>query len=125
MRLLLDTHIYLWWLSDDPKLGLAARSAILAATEVMVSSASIWECAIKSHLGKLAVDLDELVAHISASGFRELPVWAKHAAMVASLPDLHRDPFDRILVAQAVCEPLRLLTSDRTLAAYSPLVEVV
>lgn len=125
MRILLDTHIYLWWLQDHPNLSQAARAQILAASEIYISSASIWEASIKAGIGKLEVDINQLVAEIANSGFQELPISAKHAAMVAQLPDIHRDPFDRILVAQALCEPLRLLTTDRILADYSELIETV
>jgi len=122
MRVLLDTHVFLWWLQDHPNLSAAARTKIVSATDVYVSSASIWEASIKVGIGKLEVDIDQLVAEIDNSGFRELPVSAKHAAMVTRLPDIHRDPFDRILVAQALCEPLRLLTADNMLSGYSELV---
>lgn len=125
MRILLDTHMYLWWLQDHPKLSQAARAMIVAATDVYISSASIWEASIKIGIGKLDADIEQLVAEIDNSGFKELPVAARHAAMVTRLPDLHRDPFDRILVAQALCEPLRLLTADAILRGYSELVEVV
>jgi PIN domain nuclease of toxin-antitoxin system len=125
MRILLDTHIYLWWLQDHPNLSQAARSRIAGASKVYVSSASIWEATIKASIGKLAVDVNQLVVEIANSGFDELPISARHAAMVAQLPDIHRDPFDRILVAQALCEPLRLLTADSMLSGYSELVETV
>jgi PIN domain nuclease of toxin-antitoxin system len=125
MRILLDTHIYLWCVNDDRKLSKAARAIIVSATEVYVSSASIWEASIKAGLGKLEVDVNELVDAIALSGFQELPVTARHAAMVRGLPEVHRDPFDRLLIAQALCEPLRLLTADDILANYSELVHVV
>jgi PIN domain nuclease of toxin-antitoxin system len=125
MRLLLDTHIYLWWLEDHPKLSEQAKRKIATAAEVYVSSASIWEASIKAGIGKLDVDVDELVVQIEASGFQELPISARHAAAVRSLPGLHNDPFDRLLVAQAICEPLRLLTHDDKLKGYSELVEVI
>jgi PIN domain nuclease of toxin-antitoxin system len=125
MRLLLDTHIYLWWLQDSAKLSKKVRAKIISAVEVYVSSASIWEAAIKVKLGKLSVDVDQLVVEIERSGFRELPVSARHAAAVMQLPDLHRDPFDRILVAQAICEPLRFLTADEALTGYSELVSLI
>ena len=125
MRLLLDTHIYLWAVTDNPKLTIAARKIITEADEVFVSSASIWEASIKAGLGKLDVDVKLLVTEIAASGFKELPVRAVHAALVQDLPDIHRDPFDRILVAQALSEPLRLLTADGHLAAYTDLVITV
>jgi PIN domain nuclease of toxin-antitoxin system len=125
MRILLDTHIYLWWLQDHPKLSQTARALIVDASEVYISSASIWEATIKAGIGKLEADIDQLVAEIANSGFLELPISAKHAATVAQLPDIHRDPFDRILVAQALCEPLRLLTADGILGGYSELIETV
>ncbi|MEO7773371.1 MAG: type II toxin-antitoxin system VapC family toxin [Steroidobacteraceae bacterium] len=125
MRILLDTHVYLWWLQDHPKLSKNARRKIVSAAEVYVSSASIWEASIKAGMGKLDVDVNALVAEIENSGFRELPVTARHAAMVMQLPDVHRDPFDRILIAQALCEPLRFLTVDDVLQRYSELVITV
>ena len=125
MRILLDTHIYLWWLQDHPNLSKSARVRIVAASRVYISSASIWEATIKTSIGKLKVDVNQLVMEIANSGFEELPISAKHAAMVAQLPDIHRDPFDRILVAQALCEPLRLLTADAMLGQYSELVETI
>ena len=122
MRLLLDTQIYLWYLADSRRLTAASRHAIEAAEAVFVSAASIWEAAIKSGLGKLTADIDSVVSGISASGFDELPVSARHAASVRLLPAHHRDPFDRLLVAQALSEPLRLLTADAALEGYSDLV---
>lgn len=125
MRLLLDTHVYLWSVTDDRKLTKAARKLILDADDVFVSSASIWEASIKAGLGKLDVDVNLLVSEIEASGFSELPVRAVHAAMARDLPDIHRDPFDRLLVAQALSEPLRLVTSDGHLSKYTDLVITV
>jgi PIN domain nuclease of toxin-antitoxin system len=93
-----------------------------AADEVFVSSASIWEVAIKVRLGKLNVDVDALVSAIAESGFTELAVRASHAARVAGLPLHHSDPFDRLLIAQALAEPLHFLTADRILRRYSDLV---
>ena len=122
MRLLLDTHIFLWAVAGSRLLKPAARRAIQAADQVYVSAASIWEVAIKAPLGKIKADPDELVAAIEASGFVELPVRAAHAAGVARLPLHHHDPFDRLLVAQAIAEPLKLLTADATLARYSNIV---
>lgn len=125
MKLLIDTHVYLWWLQDSPKLSEKARKQIQDATEVYVSSASIWEATIKASIGKLSVDIDQLVAEISKSGFQALPITAAHAATVARLPDIHKDPFDRILIAQAMSEPLRFLTADGLLQSYSELMELV
>ena len=125
MRLLLDTHVFLWCVRDDRQLGKSARATIAGATAVYVSSASIWEATIKKAIGKLEVDLDALVRAIAGSGFVELPITARHAAAVARLPDVHRDPFDRLLVAQAMSEPLRFLTADSMLKGYSDLVDVI
>lgn len=118
MRLLLDTHIFLWIATNDPRLSTRARRLISAADERFVSSASIWEAAIKAGLGKLDIDVGELIRAISASGICELPVRAVHGAAVRDLPHHHRDPFDRLLVAQARHEPLRLVTADAHLARY-------
>ena len=125
MRLLLDTHIFLWAVAGSVSLTAKARKTIEAAEAVFVSAASIWEIAIKTRLRKINADPDALVAAIDASGFIELPVLAAHAARVGALPPLHTDPFDRLLVAQAIAEPLRLLTADAALKAYSELVTVV
>jgi PIN domain nuclease of toxin-antitoxin system len=122
MRLLLDTHIFLWVVSGSTSLSTAARGAIEAADEVYVSAASIWEIAIKARLGKILADPDELVAAIAASGFIELPVLASHAAAVSRLALHHNDPFDRLLIAQAITEPLKLLTADAQLVSYSDVV---
>jgi PIN domain nuclease of toxin-antitoxin system len=125
VRLLLDTQVYLWYLADSRKLPASARREIAGAEEVFVSAASIWEAAIKAGLGKLNAAADDLVAGIGASGFAELPVSARHAARVRTLPQHHRDPFDRLLVAQALHEPLHLLTADAALRRYSELVVTV
>jgi PIN domain nuclease of toxin-antitoxin system len=125
MRILLDTHVYLWWLQDSPKLSSLARDTITSATEAYVSSVSLWEAAIKISIGKLEADMGELAAQILPCGFIELPVTSRHVLQLMHLPDLHRDPFDRMLVAQAMCEPLRLLTADAQVASYSDLVDLV
>jgi PIN domain nuclease of toxin-antitoxin system len=122
MRLLLDTHIYLRHVSDDPALSAKARNIILAADSIHVSSASLWEIAIKVKLGKINANLDRLIEKLETSGFYELPVTARHAAHVAQLPLFHGDPFDRMLIAQSLIEPLYLLTADRQLSQYSDLV---
>ncbi|RQS11142.1 type II toxin-antitoxin system VapC family toxin [Burkholderia sp. Bp8998] len=118
MRLLPDTHIFLWIVTNDPKLGARARKLISGAYEPFVSSASIWEAAIKAGLGKLDIDVGRLICSIDTSGVRELPVRAVHGAAVRDLPHHHRDPFDRLLVAQARHEPLQLVTADAQLARY-------
>lgn len=125
MRLLLDTSIVLWAMADDPRLSAAARERIGKATSVHVSAVSIWEMSIKAALGKLKADVDAVAELIPKAGFVELPLTFEHARAVHRLPDHHRDPFDRMLVAQAISEPLRLLTSDRALGRYGDLVEVI
>lgn len=122
MRLLLDTHVFLWAVAASPLLKPAARRFIERADAVYVSAASVWEIAIKARLGRIVADPQELAAAIAASGFVELPVTAVHAAGVGRLELHHHDPFDRLLIAQALAEPLRLLTADETLARYSDLV---
>ena len=125
MRLLLDTQIYLWWLTDSRKLGKAARERIESADEVYVSAASIVECEQKIAAGLLDGDAEELASGIRASGFLELPVRVRPAATAASLARVEgADFFDRLLVAQAMTEPLRFLTANGVLKQYSELVEV-
>jgi PIN domain nuclease of toxin-antitoxin system len=126
VNLLLDTHTLLWFLNDAPQLVPTATSLIVdPANRKFVSMATCWEIAIKVRLGKVSADPDEVVLAIEASGFHELPVRATHAAAVSRLELRHSDPFDRLLVAQAMTEPLRLLTADAALAPYSELVVVV
>jgi PIN domain nuclease of toxin-antitoxin system len=125
MRLLLDTHVFLWAVAGSPHLKPATCRSIQSAERVYVSAASIWEVAIKARLGKIKANPDDLVAAIEASGFLELPVRAAHAAGVAALAPHHTDPFDRLLVAQAIAEPLRLLTADAVLARYSDVVTLI
>jgi PIN domain nuclease of toxin-antitoxin system len=125
MRLLLDTHIFLWAVSGAPMLKPAIRHFIEDADEVFVSAASIWEIAIKARLGKIQADPQELTAAIELSGFAELAVTAAHASGVARLHAYHNDPFDRLLIAQAIAEPLKLLTADDALTKYSELVLLV
>jgi PIN domain nuclease of toxin-antitoxin system len=122
MKLLLDTHIYLWWLADSSCLTASARKMIETAEKVYISSASLWESAIKSGIGKLDVNQEELVAGILESGFAELPVKSEHTVALLRLENHHKDPFDRMLIAQALSEPLHLLTADSILTRYSTLV---
>ena len=122
MRLLLDTHILLWAVTGSRSLKPKSRRLMEQADQVYVSAASIWEIAVKTRLGRIDADANELVAAIEASGFVELPVRGVHAAGVARLPLLHTDPFDRLLIAQALAEPLRLLTADAVLSQYSDLI---
>jgi PIN domain nuclease of toxin-antitoxin system len=125
MRLLLDTHLLLWALAEPDRLGADLRDLLEdPAQEVLFSAASIWEIAIKSALGRadFAIAPEEVLSEALATGFVELPVRAEAALRVASLAPHHRDPFDRLLVAQALSEPLRLYTADRALEPYSELV---
>lgn len=122
MRVLLDTHVLLWALADPVRIGAAAREAIeLRENDVFFSAASIWEVAIKARLLRMqfGVDADGIATAAAKIGFEELPVRAGHAAGVARLPPHHKDPFDRILVCQAIAESMRLMTTDRAIAAYS------
>lgn len=119
-RLLLDTQVWLWWQTDDSRLGVGARAAISGASEVRFSAVSAWEIAIKSALGKLTLPRGhDIVAELEKDGFLELPVHLSHALAVRKLPDIHRDPFDRMLVAQALSEGLSIVTGDRQLEGYS------
>lgn len=121
MRILLDTHVALWAISDSPKLSAAVRRLILSPdNEIYVSAASIWEIAIKHGLNRSNMPLsgEEAKNYFQEAGYLLLPVTADHAAAIDTLPPHHADPFDRMLVAQALLEPLRLLTHDSTLARY-------
>ena len=122
MRLLLDTHIVCWHIYDSQRLPQNARRLILEAETVFVSSASIWEIAIKARLGKIDANPQRVFDSIEPSGFHGIPVLASHAVMVSTLPLYHTDPFDRLLIAQAISEPLHLLTADSQLKQYSELV---
>jgi PIN domain nuclease of toxin-antitoxin system len=118
MRLLIDSHALLWWLEGGERLSAEAREAIMSRhNEVAVSVASLWELAIKQSLGKLRIEAD-LREHVRYNNFAELPVLGEHASAVRTLPRNHGDPFDRLLVAQARCEGLTLVTRDRRLASY-------
>ena len=126
MRLLLDTHVLLWWLLDDVALPAQARTLIAdPANTVFLSPMTLWEIAIKTRLGKIAADVDDVRTAATQSGLIPLPFTEAHASEVAPLPDHHRDPFDRALVAQARREPMRLLTHDHMLAAYGEHVLLV
>lgn len=121
MRFLLDTHIAMWIVGDPGRVSPAARAVISDdANDVIFSVASIWEIAIKASLRKphFAAEPESVRKQLIANGFTELPITSEHAFVVAALPWLHKDPFDRILIAQAIAENLTLLTADTTLARY-------
>jgi len=122
MRLLADTQIVYWFYHEPEKLSATARQHLDDADAVYVSAASVWEIAIKVKLGKLKADPQRLVQRIEAAGMLELPVSSRHTVLMADMPLLHTDPFDRLLIAQAMSEPLHLLTSDTRLRQYSELV---
>jgi PIN domain nuclease of toxin-antitoxin system len=127
MRLLLDTHFALWWQTGDPRVTDEVRQLVETADEVLVSQVSLWELTIKAGLGKLRIELPVFVEQVEAMGFAWLPIDNAHILKLADLPsfDDHRDPFDRLLVAQSLAEPLILLTVDGKLARYGSTVRVI
>lgn len=125
MRILLDTHVLLWALTGDARLGKARTMILDRANDIAVSTASYLELAIKASQGKIDVDLGQIRSAVDASGYDELPIVGAHAEVLAGLPWHHKDPFDRILVAQALAEPMRLLTADPAVARYSDTVMLV
>jgi PIN domain nuclease of toxin-antitoxin system len=120
MRVLLDTHVVLWWLSDDPALGDDIKGLLDAEPDAYVSAATLWEISIKQALGKLGPA--DLAERVRDAGFRELPMTMAHALVAGRLPEIHRDPFDRMLVAQAQCEDLTLVTRDEYIHKYDVLI---
>ncbi|MFZ5504341.1 MAG: type II toxin-antitoxin system VapC family toxin [Pseudomonadota bacterium] len=125
MNILLDTHVALWAITDSPRLRAPARDLIASpSNQIWISAATIWEISIKHTLarGDMPVSGSAALRHFNSSGFRMLPVEAEHAVAVEALPALHQNPFDRILVAQALTEPMRLITHDATVARYSDTV---
>ena len=123
-RLLLDTHVWLWWQCDDRRLGSATRHAIAEADEVRFSAVSVWEISIKRSLGRLTLPRGaDIEAELQRDGFLPLAIEIAHARALEALPNIHRDPFDRMLVAQAIVESLTFATADDALARYGiPLV---
>lgn len=122
MRVLLDTHLLYWWFYEPDKLSAAALERIKSAEEVFFSSASLWEIAIKVRLGKIKADPRQILRWTGQSDFVEVPIFSRHTLLVAALPMHHSDPFDRLLISQAMSEPLHLLTADAQLKPYSKLV---
>lgn len=122
MNLLLDTHVLLWWMADDPALGVRARKAVADPENgVWVSAASAWEIAIKAGLGRLTLPgpvAEVLPAALSDSDFLTLPITVEHALRVSALPPVHADPFDRILIAQAITQAWTIVTADAVFARY-------
>jgi len=119
VKLLLDSHAFLWWLADDSKLSAEAKKAVADPSSIVhVSAATVWELAIKAALGKLDLDGADLVKEIEENDFVELPITARHALAAATLPRHHEDPFDRMLIAQAQIEGLTVVTRDPAFRAY-------
>lgn len=128
MRILLDTHIMLWALVDSPRLPESARELIMdGANDIYFSAVNVWEVAIKRVLVRkeMPVSASQLMSFAREAGYTELPITSAHVAAVEKLPHHHADPFDRMLVAQAMAEPLRLLTHDSELSAYGDAVMFV
>ncbi|MGH8607900.1 MAG: type II toxin-antitoxin system VapC family toxin [Gammaproteobacteria bacterium] len=128
MRLLLDTQIALWWLTHAKQVPAKAREWVEQAEDgVFVSQTTFWELAIKANLGKLRLDLPKFARQIERDGFRWLRIDNRHLLTVARLPsfDDHKDPFDRLLVAQSMTEPLILLSTDAKLSRYGTTVQIV
>jgi PIN domain nuclease of toxin-antitoxin system len=122
MNLLLDTHVLLWWMADDPALGHRARDAVADPRNgVWVSAASAWEIAIKVGLGRLTLPgpvAEVLPAALVDGDFSTLPITVEHALRVSELPPVHADPFDRILIAQAITQTWTIVTADAVFARY-------
>ncbi len=125
MRVLLDTHVLLWTLSGSRRVAAIETDILSPDTDVFISVVSLWEIAIKAKLGKLDADVETVRQAIKDSGFVELPVLGAHIVMLAKLSSQHKDPFDRLLVAQAVSEPMQFITADKVLGGYSELVRVI
>jgi PIN domain nuclease of toxin-antitoxin system len=121
-RLLLDTHVFLWWIDDAPELTPKARRAIAdAQNECSLSVASCWDLAIKSSLGKIrfAVPIEQFLSeHLAANGITLLDITLRHATRVENMPFHHRDPFDRLIIAQALTEKMTIVSADKTFSRY-------
>lgn len=127
MKLLLDTHFAFWWQTGDPRLAPRVRQLVEEAEAVFISRASLWELTIKAGLGRLKIDLPVFAAQVDAMGFAWLDIGNAHILRLAELPvfDDHKDPFDRMLVAQSLVEPVILLTVDSKLGRYGSTVKVI
>ena len=122
MRVLLDTHVFLWWVSDDARLSSVARNVIASSETVLFSVASVWEMAIKMRLGRLEIidgDLESFLRmQLTENRFDVLPIQLTHATALEALPLHHRDPFDRMLVCQSLVEEVPIVTADRSISLY-------
>ncbi len=122
MRYLLDTNAFLWFISDDPRLSDDAKNIIKKATnEIFLSAVSAWEIAIKTQLGRLQIEEEVgpfILSELAKNTFLSLPITIPHAAYVTKLPDIHKDPFDRMLVAQSNVEDMTLISGDQSIRRY-------
>ena len=119
MRLLLDSHVFIWWMLADERLGKRARELLLLADQaIVVSALTFWELEIKRGIHRAGVDFARLEESVRAENYEELPIRISHTRMLQRLPLKHRDPFDRMLIAQAIAEDIPLLTSDAYILAY-------
>lgn len=124
MRLLLDTHALLWWLDDDTKLGVYARGLIQdPENEILVSVVSLWEITVKARIGKLNVTVDEVLSVLSDQGFERIGIEDAHLSALQQLPLHHRDPFDHLLIAQAISEDAIFLSEDENAPLYGVKVQ--
>ncbi len=124
-RILLDTHVLLWLLADSPQIQPIKSRILSNESEVYVSIASWWELAIKIGISKINLDLASIRQAAADSGYIDLPVLGLHTQALLTLPHLHKDPFDRLLIAQATTEPMRLITNDKILSEYTNLVDLI
>jgi len=119
LKILLDTHVMLWWLADDKQLGIQARDLIAdPGNDILLSVASLWEIAVKIRVGKLQADVAEVADAIARDGFTLLPISLASLRELMGLPMHHRDPFDHLLIAQAISEQAALLSEDQNIAKY-------
>ena len=127
MDTLLDTHALIWWMLDSKRLGQQARKAILAdGARTLISAVSVWEIAIKSSRGRLQLEQppEEWIPNVLTKGFEPIPITFQHASAIRTLPNYHGDPFDRMLIAQAICENLTIVTADAVIRAYDvPIID--
>ena len=119
MKFLLDTHALLWWLADDDQLGGAAREVVAdPANDILISMVSLWEIAVKVRVGKLQADIEEIINAVQREGFTVLDIGMAHLVTLAGLPMHHRDPFDHLLIAQAMTEDATFMSEDRNANRY-------
>ena len=119
MKLLLDTHALLWWLADDDQLGGAAREVVAdPANDILISMVSLWEIVVKVRIGKLQADIEEIIDAVQREGFTVLDVGMAHLVTLAGLLMHHRDPFDHLLIAQAITDDATFVSEDRNAARY-------